>query len=88
MNLHLDRYLAGSAYFVGVRYRKGGKSFRVFDQTARWRQAAKAMRKAGLPVEKIAWRLGRRPAAVALVLAGFWPSRPMDWKISNSPLAK
>ena len=69
MNLHRDRFVAGAAFFVRAEFRPGGKSFRVFDRTIRWRCVARNMRAAGSSNGAIAAALKRRRAAVDRALA-------------------
>lgn len=74
MNLNLDRYKAGSAFYVRTIYLRGGRNFRVFDHSVRWRLAARRMRAAGLPPYEIARLLGRRRDLVDRALSfGGWP---------------
>lgn len=80
MITHLDRYLSGSAFFVHVIYRKGGKRVSVFDRTARWRPLARKMCRSGLSVGQVAARIGRDRAAVERALAVAFPRRAIDWK--------
>ena len=72
MTMHRDRYLAGAAFFVGVVARRGGRTFRVFDRTKRWRSVAQAMARAGHPPRMIAITLRRPPSAVERALSFGW----------------
>ncbi len=87
MSLHLAAYVAGTPYFVGAIYCKGGKRVRVFDRTKRWRQAALAMRKAGMRPALIAHVLRRPPHVVEHMLGGMWRGT-FCWKKSNLSVAE
>ena len=88
MSLHLAAYLAGTPYFVGARYRPGGKRVRVFDRTRIWRNTALALVRAGKSPEQVARILRRPRATVERVLSPLWAPSSGRWIKSNLSLAQ
>ena len=88
MTLHLASYLAGTPYFVGARYRPGGKRVRVFDRTRIWRNTALALARAGKSPEQIARILRRPRQTVERVLHPLWSPSSGRWIKSNFPVAR
>lgn len=72
MNINLERYLAGSAFFVRHVIRGGKSRCAVFDRTRRWRQLAIRMAAQGQRLDEIAYKLRRPRASVERVLAFRW----------------
>jgi hypothetical protein len=67
MNLHLAKYLAGTAFYQRTVYQGGGRSFRVFDRQVRVRSAARRLASTGLSDVQIARRL-RRPTSFIVAM--------------------
>lgn len=69
MNIHFEKYLAGTAFYQRTVYRGGGRKFRVFDRNVRVRAASRALVAAG-KTHMQAGQMLRRPTILIRVMCG------------------
>lgn len=69
MNIHLEKYLAGTAFYQRTVYRGGGRKFSVFDRNVRVRSASRTLVAAG-ETHLQAARMLRRPTILIRAMCG------------------